>query len=129
MKCEICGKEILRDSQCINYKYYHNDCIENLLQENKKLKEIIKENTILVKDKYGDYQECNINPLGMKQKYKKQVDNWNKLKEYINIKLYNAEYLQKLCGCRIDDEIHMTLDIIKKKMQELEKGSGSDVKD
>ncbi len=41
MKCEICGKEILRDSQCINYKYYHNDCIENLLQENKKQKEVI----------------------------------------------------------------------------------------
>lgn len=39
MKCEICGKEILRDSQCINYKYYHNDCIENLQQENKHLKE------------------------------------------------------------------------------------------
>ena len=33
MKCEICGKEILRDSQCINYKYYHNDCIEILQQE------------------------------------------------------------------------------------------------
>ena len=39
MKCEICGKEILRDSQCINYKYYHNDCIENLLQENKNYKD------------------------------------------------------------------------------------------
>lgn len=39
MKCEICGKEILRDSQCINYKYYHNDCIENLQQENKRLKD------------------------------------------------------------------------------------------
>lgn len=42
MKCEICGKEILRNSQCINYKYYHNDCIENLQQENKQLKEKIK---------------------------------------------------------------------------------------
>ena len=41
MKCEICGKYILRDSQCINYKYYHNDCIENLQQENKKYKEVI----------------------------------------------------------------------------------------
>ena len=41
MKCEICGKEILRDSQCINYKYYHNDCIENLQQENQKCKEVI----------------------------------------------------------------------------------------
>ena len=52
-----------------------------LQQENKQLKGIIKENTILVKDEYGDYQECNINPLRMKQKYEKQVDNWNKLKE------------------------------------------------
>ena len=41
MKCEICGKHILRDSQCINYKYYHNDCIENLQQENQKCKEVI----------------------------------------------------------------------------------------
>ena len=41
MKCEICGKEILRDSQCINYKYYHNDCIENLQKENEKQKEVI----------------------------------------------------------------------------------------
>ena len=41
MKCEICGKEILRDSQCINYKYYHNDCIENLQQENKQLNNIL----------------------------------------------------------------------------------------
>lgn len=55
--------------------------------------------------------------------------NWNKLKEYIDIKLYNVEYLQKLCGCRIDDEIHMILDIIKKEMQELEQGSDGNVKD
>lgn len=59
MKCEICGKEILRDSQCINYKYYHNDCIENLQQENKqlrdnwnKLKEYAKENMYY----YSGYQ-------------------------------------------------------------------------
>ena len=50
MKCKICGKEILGDSQCINYKYYHNDCIENLEKQNNqlkcnwnKLKEYIKE--------------------------------------------------------------------------------------
>lgn len=49
MKCEICGKEILRDSQCINYKYYHNDCIENLQEENKQLKDnwnMLKEHLI-----------------------------------------------------------------------------------
>ena len=61
----------------------------------------------------------------LKQENKQLKDNWNKLKEYIGIKLYNVEYLQKLCGCRIDDEIHIILDIIKKKIQELEKGSDS----
>ena len=56
----------------------------------------------------------------MQQENKQLKDNWDELKEYIGIKLYNVEYLQKLCGCRIDDEIHIILDIIKKKMQELE---------
>lgn len=41
MKCEICGKDILNDSQCIDYKYYHNDCIINLTKENQKYKEAI----------------------------------------------------------------------------------------
>ena len=61
----------------------------------------------------------------LQQENKQLKDNWNKLKEYIDIKLYNTKYLQKLCGCRIDDETHMILDIIKKEMQELE---GSDNK-
>lgn len=46
--------------------------------------------------------------------------NWNMLKEYIDIKLYNTEYLQRLCGCKIDDETHIILDIIKEKMRKLE---------
>ena len=37
MKCEICGKDILKDSQYIDYKYYHNDCIINLTKENQEL--------------------------------------------------------------------------------------------
>ncbi len=49
MKCEICGKEILRDSQCINYKYYHNDCIENIQEEMKKLTGVIQTYEILLK--------------------------------------------------------------------------------
>ena len=64
----------------------------------------------------------------LQQENKQSKDNWNKLKEYIDIKLYNVEYLQKLCGCRIDDEIYIILDIIKKEMQELEQGD-SNVKD
>lgn len=62
----------------------------------------------------------------LQQENQQLKDNWDKLKEYIGIKLYNIEYLQKLCGCRIDDEIHMILDIIKKEMQELEKGDNND---
>lgn len=54
MKCEICGKDILRDSQCINYKYYHNDCIENLQQENQKYKEVIDK----VNKKLNNFIEC-----------------------------------------------------------------------
>ena len=58
MKCEICGKEILRDSQCINYKYYHNDCIENLEKQNKQLKDkipyIIQNNSC----KYISIEKC-----------------------------------------------------------------------
>ena len=68
------------------------------------------------------YELENLNEE-MAKENKQLKDNWDKLKEYIDIKLYNVEYLQKLCGCRIDDEIHMILDIIKKEMQELE---GSD---
>lgn len=39
MKCEICNKDILDNSQYINGKYYHNDCIEQIQQENKQLKD------------------------------------------------------------------------------------------
>lgn len=116
-------------------------CIDELQQENKQLKRIIKENTILVKDEYGDYQECNINPLRMKQKYEKQVDNWNKLKEYINKMhkyfLYtdvNEIYKQSmkednsfpnlfnLSELNASDRV---LNSICKKIQELEQGSDS----
>lgn len=60
MKCEICGKGILRDSQCINYKYYHNDCIENLQQKNKQLKEVIDKAIKLIKyhERYRDNTNC-----------------------------------------------------------------------
>lgn len=63
------------------------------------------------------------------QKENKQLkENWNELKDYISIKLYNTEYLQKICGCRIDDIDHILLDVIREEMQEIE-GSDSNVKD
>ena len=66
MKCEICGKEILRDSQCINYKYYHNDCIEKLQQGIKHLDEV----------------DCKL-----RRKIGQLEYNWNKLKEYIKTEI------------------------------------------
>lgn len=66
MKCEICGKEILRDSQCINYKYYHNNCIENLQEENEQLKIQIS-----AREEVCDRLESN----------------WNKLKVYIKTEI------------------------------------------
>ena len=96
---------------------YMNRDYDKLQQENKQLKEIIKENTILVKDEYGDYQECNINPLEMKQKYEKQVDNWNKLKEYLtNLIPTDKTVLTK----------YIKIFEVLNRMQELEQGSDSD---
>lgn len=58
----------------------------------------------------------------LQQENKQLKDNWNKLKEYISIKLYNTEYLQKLCGCGIDDLDHILLDVIGEEIQKLEEG-------
>ena len=85
-----------------------------ILVKNEALEEVLK-----------DLQQKN---QQLKDEYKTLEENWNKLKEIINIKLYNTEYLQKLCGCKIDEETHIILDIIKKDMQELERGV-SDVED
>lgn len=85
--CQITGcrkKSYISDkteTELFRETWYDINQIRQLQQENKQLKEIIKENTILVKDEYGDYQECNIKPLEMKQKYEKLKNNWNKLKE------------------------------------------------
>ena len=77
MKCEICGKEILRDCQYINYKYYHNYCIENLQQENKQLKERIE-----YLERSNNRREDTI--LEQRQKISDLEDNWNMLKEFID---------------------------------------------
>lgn len=128
-KEEFIDSKMKLSKEDIIYDYYK--CEEKLIEkigiehENYELKQ---ENQQL-KECYCNRTDCSgriknsRNYDSLYQKYNKQLDNWNKLKEYIDIKLYNVEYLQKLCGCKIDDETHMILDIIKKEMQELE---GSD---
>lgn len=125
-------KNICRE--CQNKKnnqiYKNSKKVEKLEQENKKLNGAIQTYDILLKSNIEESKQLK----AQIEEYQKALDetmsekidiqnNWNKLKEYIDIKLYNVEYLQKLCGYRIDDKIHMILDIIKKEMKELE---GSD---
>ena len=43
INCGICGKHIKDNSQFIYGKYYHNDCLNNLMEENKKLKELLND--------------------------------------------------------------------------------------
>ena len=119
MKCEICGKEILRDSQCINYKYYHNDCIENLQQENKKLKMINEEYERLNKEKYRGFKIIDVQEYDRYEllSYKNYKDNWNKLKDYI-VKEYYM-YLPLEASAK-------SITILIDKMQELYQGSDSD---
>ena len=74
MKCKICGKEILRDSQCINYKYYHNDCIENLQQENKKYKEVIDKLRECIKNFLCTEEYINVNGIAIADNYAEVLD-------------------------------------------------------
>ena len=94
--------------------------IDKLQQENKILKENAEHNNKVV-------DKVNWENMLLKKETKQLKDNWNELKDYISIKLYNTEYLQKLCGCRIDDIDHILLDAIREEMQELEQGSDSNV--
>ena len=112
------------------FKELFNEMV-NCKEENKTLKNELKNKPdteiTLQDDKGNKFMLIQTERIDMQEELNKTIEklfnNWNKLKELIDIKLYNAEYLQKLCGYKIDDEIHMILDIIKKEMQELE---GSD---
>lgn len=62
-----------------------------------------------------------INYITDLDKENKQLkDNWNKLKEIIDVKMYNSEYLINLCGYKVDVDTLEILKIIKEEMQELE---------
>ena len=108
--------------------------IKSLLEENKQLKAELKNKPdteiTLRDDKGNEFLLIQTERIDMQERLNKTIqrlfDNWNKLKEYINIKLYNTEYLQRLCGCKIDYETHMILDIIKEEMRKLEQRSESD---
>lgn len=112
MKCEICGKEILRDSQCINYKYYHNDCIENLKQENQQLKE-----RIAYLERSNNRREDTI--LEQRQEISDLEDNWNKLKEIAK----SQSGFKKRADLK--GGLWFEVDDLLDKMQEMEKNYGN----
>lgn len=113
MKCEICGKEILKDSQCINYKYYHNDCIENLQQENKKLNGAIQTYDILLKSNTEENKQLK--------------DNWNKLREYFNerIEICDNRLSTPFCNFEKVTKERLIFSQCLEKLEELEQGSDS----
>ena len=81
-------------------------------------------------DVYGyeksEMKEDIINYIEQLQQENKQLkDNWNKLKQIIDVKMYNSEYLINLCGYKVDVDTLEILKIIKEEMQELEKGDSN----
>lgn len=114
---------------------FYKDLSEQLQQENRLLKNELKNKPdteiTLQDDKGNKFMLIQTERIDMQEELNKTIqklfNNWNKLKEYIDIKLYNVEYLQKLCGCRLDDEIHIILDIIKKEMKELEGSDSNEI--
>lgn len=117
MKCCICNNENIGQFITINNKKYHLCCIEQLQQENKKLKEQLLV-TQTNEETFRLEMEDITQTLGLdedtlfddvKAYVRSLKDNWNELKKLLNQKYYNGE--------RIDIK-----DILDK-MQELEQGS------
>ena len=89
---------------------------KQLQQENEILQEELEEYKNPIK--YFKYASKNVT-----DENKQLKDNWNKLKQIIDVKMYNSEYLINLCGYKVDIDTLEILKIIKEEMQELEQGS------
>lgn len=124
-------KSLLRQGSLRHMNILLDDKFQKELQTIIEDYEKLQQETEKLKKQYCERTDCggrigNSKKVEELQNENKQMkDNWNKLKEYISIKLYNTEYLQKLCGCRIDDIDHILLDAIREEIQGLEQGSDS----
>ena len=102
------------------YESYSNEvertqkCIDELQQENKRLKMIIKEYERLNKINNRGFKITNVKEYDIDEllSYKKYKDNWNKLKEYIKTEIPEDVFIDTECFVSILD-----------KMEELEQGS------
>ena len=100
----------------------YEQLIGQLQQENKQLKMINKEYERLNKEKNRGFKIINVQEYNIDKllSYKKYKDNWNKLREY----LYNQIPTDKTVLTK-----HIKIFEVLDKMQKLEQGSDSNVKD
>ena len=68
---------------------------EELEKQNQELKQLIKENTVLVEDENGNYQELNINPLKIQQENQELKEQLEVGKEQYNDLVEEKEELQE----------------------------------
>ena len=102
MKCEICNKDILDNSQYINGKYYHNDCIEQIQQENEQLKEVIEE----VREYLTSYSSIHTIQFGTEEDSLNDIE-LNKMLDNKSITEMTYRYL------KVHDKLLQILDKVK----------------
>lgn len=127
-------KLVTTENVDLNYKAFKKDelidCILNLRttyfrlkkenEENKQLKDELKSKPdvqiTLQDDKGNKFMVIQTERIDMQVELNKTIEklfnNWNELKEYIDIKLYNVEYLQKLL------EQYQKIEIVEKVSEE-----------
>lgn len=118
----IAGLEVKNESQAIAKEVVLSE-IENLKQENKRLKERME-----YLERSNDRREDII--IEQRQEINNLEDNWDELKEYIKetkLKEFEKSYGKRYGKTFTQAEI-IVCNMILDKMQELQ-GSGSDVKD
>ena len=112
MKCEICGKEILRDSQCINYKYYHNDCIENLQTEKEQLNSLVNSCQEEIRKLKKQLEDANEKIILLQAsepmlEWKKELEE-NQQKEFIEYLENEKDRLARECSQIYEDSLGKT---------------------
>lgn len=98
------------------------DYITNLQEENRRLKELIKDNTIQVQDENGNYQECNINVIKMYNDMQDDIENLIKEKEDYKSRNEKAiELINEMLECAYIDGKYIMYDYSTNEILEIKK--------
>lgn len=82
---------------------------EELEKQNQELKQLIKENTVLVEDENGNYQELNINPLKIQQENQELKKKLGEQQYYKFYKYDNNPDGSDYCFCQRPCDSNMSL--------------------